>query len=931
MPLTLVTGPANAAKAHVVLERYRAALAREPILVVPRSVDAEHYRRELAQTGATIGARVEAFSGLIREIASRAGLPERPLGEHARLALARSAVRQTRLRALASAARSPAFAPALGRFLGELASRRIEPARFAAAMRTWAGDGARRPYADELIALNTAYRARLERLGRVDRELHQRAALDAITLAPERWRATPVFCYGFDDLDPLQLAVIETLAGRVDAPVTLSLPGEAGRNAFAGRAGTLEALRPLAAETIELPPSSDYYEDQTLHYLERTLFEDAAAGAALPGDAVRLLEGGDERAEAELVAEEVRRLVAAGYDPAEIAIVVRTPAADLLADALDAAAIPYSLDRRDRLDASVTGRALLACLRVAADEGDADDLVICAASDGHLDAAKDAFEAKLRRRGITELRAARTIWEREHGVLRLPDGIDAVEAELDRLLAVGAERRAVLIDPWEGAAAAAARRALAELRELERSDPRAVGGLAGVAAALDGVTVQLADGGAGVAVCDPLSLRARRVRALFIYGTQEGVFPAWQREDSFLGAVDRAQIGLPFGEATDQLAAERYLFYALCSRPTARLYVSWHEANDAGDLTPRSLFVDELCDCFAPALFDQRRTRPAGALGWPGDARRALLGEPRLRAGALAPLADPRRLAALRARRAHSASGLERWADCPVAWLVEHGLRPAQFAPDSIWLTRGNEAHRVLATVFAGLEAGRLDADSLPRALELMDAAIDERVQRLSPDDAMDSAERRRLRAELARYLDYAAALAGEHVPAALELAFGVDGAPHEAVELDPALALCGRIDRIDVDDRAGTAIVIDYKSGSTVWGAGSWPGDRRLQAALYMLAVERLLGVEAVGGLYQPLRAELRARGLIREDIAEAEPLAAPDKLDRLEMRTVLEERLASAVAIAAEIDRGEIAPRPVSCGRDGCRYPAICRVGAA
>jgi hypothetical protein len=266
-----------------------------------------------------------------------------------------------------------------------------------------------------------------------------------------------------------------------------------------------------------------------------------------------------------------------------------------------------------------------------------------------------------------------------------------------------------------------------------------------------------------------------------------------------------------------------------------------------------------------------------------------------------------------------------------VAWLVEHGLRPSELAPDSIWLTRGNEAHRVLATVFAGLEGGRLGADSLPRALELLDAAIDERVQRLSPDDAMDRAERRRLRAELARYLDYAAALAGEHMPAALELAFGVDGAPHEAVELDPALALCGRIDRIDVDARAGTAIVLDYKSGSTVWGAASWPGDHRLQAALYMLAVERLLGVEAVGGLYQPLRAELRARGLIREDIPEAEPLAAPDKLDGPALRAVLEERLACAVTIAAEIDRGEIAPRPASCGRDGCSYPAICRVGAA
>ena len=35
MPLTLVTGPANAAKAGYILERLREVLHREPLLVVP--------------------------------------------------------------------------------------------------------------------------------------------------------------------------------------------------------------------------------------------------------------------------------------------------------------------------------------------------------------------------------------------------------------------------------------------------------------------------------------------------------------------------------------------------------------------------------------------------------------------------------------------------------------------------------------------------------------------------------------------------------------------------------------------------------------------------------------------------------------------------------------------------------------------------------
>jgi len=194
----------------------------------------------------------------------------------------------------------------------------------------------------------------------------------------------------------------------------------------------------------------------------------------------------------------------------------------------------------------------------------------------------------------------------------------------------------------------------------------------------------------------------------------------------------------------------------------------------------------------------------------------------------------------------------------------------------------------------------------------------------------MDRAERRRLRAELARYLDYAAALAGEHMPAALELAFGVDGAPHEAVELDPALALCGRIDRIDVDARAGTAIVLDYKSGSTVWARRPGPAttDSRQRSTCSPSSV---CSGSKPSAASTSRCAPSSVRGTDPRRHPEAEPLAAPDKLDGPALRAVLEERLACAVTIAAEIDRGEIAPRPASCGRDGCSYPAICRVGAA
>src|SRR5947209_16344928 len=78
MPLTLVLGPANSAKAGEVLGAFAAAANRGAILVVPTSADAAHYGRELAESGAVLGS-VLTFSGLAGEIANRAGYTGRRL------------------------------------------------------------------------------------------------------------------------------------------------------------------------------------------------------------------------------------------------------------------------------------------------------------------------------------------------------------------------------------------------------------------------------------------------------------------------------------------------------------------------------------------------------------------------------------------------------------------------------------------------------------------------------------------------------------------------------------------------------------------------------------------------------------------------------------------------------------------------------------
>src|SRR4029079_4360023 len=107
MPLTLITGPANAAKAGEVFSRLRAAVARDPVLVVPTSADAGHYSRELSSAGVVFGAEVWTFGRLMADIARLCVVRERPLGRLARSRVVAACVGDVRLDALAPSALGP--------------------------------------------------------------------------------------------------------------------------------------------------------------------------------------------------------------------------------------------------------------------------------------------------------------------------------------------------------------------------------------------------------------------------------------------------------------------------------------------------------------------------------------------------------------------------------------------------------------------------------------------------------------------------------------------------------------------------------------------------------------------------------------------------------------------------------------------------------
>jgi ATP-dependent helicase/DNAse subunit B len=961
MGIELVTGPANAGKAQVVMDAVRRHLAHgdEPLLVVPTRADVEYYLRELAGGEATMGARVAVFADLIEELVQRAGVSEPVLGDLARERLIAT------LPPAGEAGRGPGFARALGELFADLRIRRVAPQRLTAALAAGLGEdvGA---LGFDLASMYAEYHRRLERLGRLDEQQRALKALDCLRERPSLWGATPVLFYGFDDLTHLQHDAIETLGRLVDVEVTVSLPYEPGRIAFAGRARTFQALSPLAREHRALPPRPDHYSPgsrDALSHLERSLFEPGVPRTD-PAGVIELMQGGGERAEIELIADRVAELLEGGMPPEEIAVIVRNPAAGaaLVTEVFTAVGIPFAMPVKRPFGDTSVGRALLGLLRCVPGAGGLApgtpaDLLAWLRAPGRLDRPElaDALELDVRREGLRRVEQARGRWEERWFPLETIDRLaeaqrrgagplaDLAGRELARLFAAPRRGQAEVLDAAEldeARALAQGRSALAELRELARYAPEAAAATAEeLARALAGVEVnsgELPRRGL-VAVLDPLQLRARRVRALFVSGLQEGVFPLRARTQPLLGERERSRVaaasGLLLGEPEENLSAERYLLYAVLSRPEERLTISWHESDDDAAPLSRSLFVDDVCDLFDVGLLERRARRALGTVDGAGASASAAAG--REQEG----LTEEEVLAGLR-ERPWSGTSIETWVKCPVAWFVERLLSPGRFEPDPEPFARGSLAHDALKATLEGLRretgSARVTPGNLVRARELLAVALAEAEPRnllsVSPERAI--AIRRGLHADLDRYLGHAAELDSTLVPRELELGFGFSGEDEHgeasdlpAFELGGGVKLRGRIDRIDVGGD-GEAVVIDYKAKEAPRGA-EWLKGGKLQVALYMQAVEQLLGLRVVGGLYQPLRGEdLKARGALLADHESAGNCVRTDRFEAEELDELLAAALDAAREAAGQAGRGELEPRPRTCAwKGGCKYPTICR----
>ena len=209
--------------------------------------------------------------------------------------------------------------------------------------------------------------------------------------------------------------------------------------------------------------------------------------------------------------------------------------------------IPYALQRRRRFADTSIGRALIGALRCVG-EGHREPprrSALVAARAGMLERGElaDRLELTARRTGprrsagegdlggaqLAAADARRAAEAAERGPVAL---IDRAESRVGRLFSAPRRRSASVLEAEDVAEAHAFRcRSASTERAARARPPRAGAGsestqdLAELLADVDFIDGERPAPGL-VAVLDPLGLRARRVRALFLCGMQEGVFPA---------------------------------------------------------------------------------------------------------------------------------------------------------------------------------------------------------------------------------------------------------------------------------------------------------------------------------------------------------------------------------------------------------------------
>ncbi|MHB1127998.1 MAG: helicase-exonuclease AddAB subunit AddB [Bacillota bacterium] len=392
--------------------------------------------------------------------------------------------------------------------------------------------------------------------------------------------------------------------------------------------------------------------------------------------------------------------------------------------------------------------------------------------------------------------------------------------------------------------------------------------------------------------------KSHEVKALYILGANDGVFPAAAAEEGILSDLDRAALyaaGIELASDTrTQAFDEQYLVYRALTTAGSYLRLSWPIADLEGRTMRPSMIISRLRKLFPlitetsnilSPITDQDETelitgktptfkqmvsalrqkadgKDIGSL-WQGVYRwfatqgdwqqKCQSASSAFRYKNLAQPVSRDKIAALYGDPAYSSvSRLEKYTACPFAYYIQYGLGARErkiyrLSPPDV----GTFMHAVIESFSRHVAEQNLSWRELDGAwcAAKVSEIIDTMLEKMQGAGLTGSKRYTALALRLKRVVTRAVWLIAEHIrrssfnPVGYEMDFGVGGKfPPITIELESGekIHLTGRIDRVDaLQTKTGTYLrIIDYKSGSK---------DFKLSDVYYGLQVQLITYLDAL------------------------------------------------------------------------------------
>lgn len=398
-----------------------------------------------------------------------------------------------------------------------------------------------------------------------------------------------------------------------------------------------------------------------------------------------------------------------------------------------------------------------------------------------------------------------------------------------------------------------------------------------------------------VLVSSTKRLRSHEIKALYIVGTNDGVFPSVLDENGILSDLERENLretGLEVAKDTKSTAfEEQFLMYVTLTTMSDYLRISYPIANEEGKTLRPSIVISRLRKIF-PNLCEKsnviKEEDDIEKISSPKPTFNEFISQLRVKEEGLelssiwlsvydwfmnnkewkekfinisqgfnhtnyAEIVDTRRVRKLYGSKLNmSVSRLEKFSQCPFAYFIRYGMNAKErkiykvSTPDI-----GTLMHDVVESFSRHIEGKNISWEEIDRELceSFVSIMVDEKIKDMK-GSILNSSPRykhmtNRIKDILSKSMEVISQQIsrGDFKPSAYELAFGFNGDfPPISIELSSGekVNLIGRIDRVDkLENEDGTFIrIIDYKSGKQ---------DFNLSDIYYGLQIQLLVYLDAL------------------------------------------------------------------------------------